>query len=198
MKINKILLLCLLPLMAEVLLACCKCDEAPPYDYKFNQMFVYNLDNSGKDAIETSASETGKGSYGIRIKFTTLMAAVPEANYSSFLSPAQASDCCPPPYWPKERIESLKIISVYDFNESHKSGSEVTEYFSSFYSNRYYANSTILESGLLEYNLDEQKNIRIDLLLMSKPSAAKQQFRVEIKFQGGREFKETTSLINLI
>ena len=197
MKINKIILLCLLPLMAEVLFACCDCDEASRYRYKFNQMFVYNLDNSGKDAIETSASETGKASYGIRIKFTTLMAAIPASSKSVFLYSSQASECCPP-YSPSEFIGSLKIISIYDFNESHKSGSEVTEYFSSFYSNRYYANSTILESGLLEYNLDEQKNIRIDLLLMTKPSAAKQQFRVEIKFQGGRELKETTPLINLI
>ena len=85
MKINKILLLCLLPLMSEVLIACCKCDEAP-YGYRFNQMFVYNLDNSGKNAMETSATETGKASYGIRIRFTTLMAAVPASNTSLFLS----------------------------------------------------------------------------------------------------------------
>ena len=196
MKINKILLLCLLPLMSEVLIACCKCDEAP-YGYRFNQMFVYNLDNSGKNAMETSATETGKASYGIGIRFTTLMAAVPASNTSLFLSSSQASECCRP-FSPHEHIGSFKIISIYDFNENHKSGSDVTEYFAAFYSNRYYANSSILETELFQNDLDEQKNIVIDMLLMIKPSAAKQQFRVEIKLDGGRELKETTPLINLI
>jgi len=86
MKIKKILLLCLLPLMGEMLFACCNCDDTP-YAYRFDQMFVYNLDNSGKNAIETSAAETGKTSYGIRIKFTTLMAAVPADNNSFFYLP---------------------------------------------------------------------------------------------------------------
>ena len=198
MKIKKILLLCLMPLMAEVLFACCDCDEAPPYRYKFNQMFVYNLDNSGKNAVETSVAETGKASYGIRIRFTTLMAAVPAINNSLFLSSSQANDCCPPPFSPYEHIESLKIIAMYDFNENHKSGSDVTEYFAVFYSNRYYANSSILESELFGNALDEQKNILIDLLLMTKPSTVKHQFRVEIKFAGGRELEKTTPLINLI
>jgi len=198
MKIKKILLFCLLPLMAEVILACCNCEEPPPYEYKFNEMFVYNLDNSGKNAVETSANETNKASYGIRIKFTTLMAAAPAVNNSFFISSSQANNCCPPPYWAKNRIESLKIISIYDFNESHKSGSDVTEYFAAFYLNQYYANSSILESELFGYNLDEQKNVSVDLLLMTKPGSPKQQFRVEIKFDNGREMKETTSLINLI
>jgi len=195
MKIKKILLLCLLPLMGEMLFACCNCDDTP-YAYRFDQMFVYNLDNSGKNAIETSAAETGKTSYGIRIKFTTLMAAVPADNNSFFLSSAQAG-CCSP-YLPQDGIESLKIISVYDFNESHKSGSDVTEYFAAFYSNRYYSNSSILESELFRNDLDEQKNILIDFLLMTQPSAPKQQFRVEVKFYEGRELKESTSLIDLI
>jgi hypothetical protein len=198
MKTKKILLLCLLPLMAEVIAACCNCKEPPPQKYRFNQMSVYNLDNSGKDAIETSAAETSQASYGIRIKFTTLMAAVPAVNNSYFLSSSQASDCCPPPYYPVDRIEGLKVISMYDFDQNHKSGSDVTKYFAAFYLNKYYADSSILESDLFGYNLDEQKNVSLDLMLMARPGASKQQFRVEIKFENGRELKQTTPLINLI
>lgn len=198
MKLKKVVFLLLAPILVEMLIACCECNEPPPYDFVYNDFSIINIDNSGKEPVESVESEIAKNAYGIRLKFTTLLATTTPHFGPLFLSSAMANDCCPPPYESRDRIKSLKIISLYDFDDSHKAGADVSAYFKIYQNSSYAPVTDIVEDNELLYNsFVDKKNIYQDILLMTAPTFPLQQFRVKIAFLNGKEQFQTTTFVNL-
>ncbi len=199
MKLKSILLLLVSPLLMEVLIACCTCNGPDTYYFKYGKFSIFNIDNRGRDPLESSESELAKTAYGIRLKFSTIKTFALLQINPHFLPAALAMGCvCPPPYSSNERIKSLKIISVNDFDESHRAGADVSEYFKIFQYGSYASIATVVIDDLMYFgNFDADKNISWDLLLMTAPTNTETQFQIEIEFINGRTLKETTSVVKL-
>jgi hypothetical protein len=207
--IKKIIIILLLPIVAEVVIACCDCLDPVIRRYSNEFIVVKNIDNAGQRPVITTSNAIGKNAYGIKIEFQKKIVACREKAIPAFFQSAYAFSClCPPEYQihPKDSVISIKIFTLYTFDENHVTNSDISDYFSVYsrFSFRpideyltpeidYDGNST----NVLYRNDDLTTDI--DLLLMKAPSMnTTHQFRVEVTLSDGRVFEKETTEIDLI
>ncbi len=200
---KKLALIFLLPLMAELVVACCNCMDSVMKLYTHQEMTIEHLDNSGAEPVLTLGSSIVKEAYGLRlsIRRTEYIACAPQYR-GLFIQSAYAFSCsCPPPlqYDPLETITAISIISLNDFNDEHSAGTEVTGYFKVY--NRY--TFTPISDFLANHSweiFDEDALIdHIDLLLMTAPSVTGQhQFKLVVTLSDNRTLEYTSTPVQLI
>lgn len=172
-----------LPLL-DVVYACCNCtDHTEEKSYKISGLSISNIDNSGVEAVETSSETVNKNAYGIRLKVDRESLALNQKhnNLYLFTAGAYAMSCdCPPEtmYFPQDKVESIKIVTLNDFNDEKPANSDVTEYFKSpkDYSD---VEDTIWDlNGDYGYYLQENENF--DYLLMVPPTDVNTEFKFKV------------------
>jgi hypothetical protein len=201
MKMRKVLILLLLPFIAQVIFVSCNCPE-PLIEYYSNKNFILsNLDNSGKRAVIATRDSVPRAAFGLRLQLNREKTAFYKPVQSAFFQSAYAfSRGCPPPQIiPRDSITSLKVLTLNDFNASHLSGSEVSVYFKVFERNSF----TPIEEYIKQYKTilysDEQLEEKLDLLLMTPPVLNKHhQFKVVISMSDGRLIELFSTEINFI
>ncbi|MCH8554086.1 MAG: DUF5034 domain-containing protein [Schleiferiaceae bacterium] len=206
-KLHKLLFLLSLPLLLEVLVACCKCDVIDPMSpfYSNCALTLVNLDHSGPALQEASSSDIVKTAYGIRLEVERRENTCEVSPQSSlFIASAMAYTCqCDPlfRFQPINFISEVTITTVNDFDAAFPAGADISSLFSVFSSVNYTPVSDYFPSpNKYVENLDQQSSEnRYDLLLTTPPTIGENhQFTVTLTLSDGRILSETTTPIKFI
>ena len=201
-RINKIILVLMLPLILELVVSCCNCIETTYLNYTHCGLMIKNLDNSGASPVVAQSNSISKNAYGIRlsIKRSENYCELKRSN-SFFIQSVYATSCdCPPEfqYMPLDSIVSVKLSTYSDFDSEHLAGSDITGLFYVYSGNEFIEISKYLKHVETElYNL-MNPTFQFDILLMSPPIIGMaHEFEVLIELSDGRVFKSQTGIINL-
>jgi len=204
MKRKYIVLLIILTLpLLDVFYACCNCDDNTEEKFYTNSGFsLKNIDNSGEEPIESASENINKKAYGIRLQVNrqSLSFLKKDTYQPLFSQGAYAMSCdCPPEitYDHTDKVESIKIITLNDFNADKSANSDITEYFKI---RKGYKDVIDLVKSLnynFAYKLEETEYF--DLLLMTPPSEnnVQHQFKLIITFEN-KPNVELLTTVNLI
>jgi hypothetical protein len=203
MKLNKIFIIILFPLIAEVAVSCCDCLTTTSGRYTHKNILVHNIDNSGSEIKATTANSVYKEAFGIRIKLNREKTACFIPRHSIFIQTAYATSCdCPPEieFLAKDSVTTIKIFTLNDFDAKHSANSDISDYFKVF-DQQHFSFSTI--SGFLKKDNTTLFNEReleatLNLLLMTPPSLNKNHsFKIVINLSDGRILQGITTPIDL-
>ena len=208
MKKKLILLFFLLVPIANLLLYSCGCDVERFINYTHKSMSLKNLDNGGKQAVESGFLKFNKNAYGIRlhlqIEEKEVVARAKQIN-SIFVQSANATSVepCPYVYQAIDSIVSMKVFTINDFDNLHTANSEITGYFKvaqAYLSvDNYVSNLTHSQVHRDNGRFTRDGKIEIDLMLMTAPTTSnKHQFKVRVELSDGRVFEEQTAEISLL
>lgn len=188
-----------LPLL-DVFYSCCSCDDSVNYYYSYSDFSVKNIDNSGKNPLESNEPQINKNAYGIRLNISKELLAHTEKktnkNRYMFSSSAYAfsCDCDYSTYSAFHKIQSIKIFTLQNFNDEKPANSDISEYFNVIHSYK------TIDESIDNINSSFSRvypNSNVDYLLMNAPSYEKtnHQFRIEITLSNGEVFNLETTVI---
>lgn len=202
MKINKILIVLLFPLITEVVISCCNC-LVPLIRYYTNKTVkIQNIDNSGSEPMITTANTVHKEAFGIRAQLNREKTACLSPFKSLFIQTAYANGCrCPPSnqFLARDSITAIQVFTLNDFDIMHASNSDISDYFKIFQS---FSLSTITDY-IKKYDkvlyTDNELELKFDLLLMTPPTINKNhKFKIKITLSDGRILEGESTPIELI
>lgn len=193
----------LFPMLANLVVSCCNCEDPAIFHYTYKTLGVKNLDNSGSEVRESSAGAILKTAYGIRLLLGRQKTARHQVPRGFFVSAAYAQvDCfCPPPrqFEPRDSITAIKVMTLTAFDNSHPVNADVSDFFRVY---KPYAFATIPEAlTSKEKVLYDESELpdKIDLLLMTAPAInTRHQFKVQVYLSDGRVLEADTPLTDLI
>jgi hypothetical protein len=200
MKIRKIGVIILIAFTIRLSLSCCDCPATNTYQYTFDSIKIFHIDNSGQTPAIVDSGIIPKEAYGLQIECSLGQLAFYKcADFASF-NTIYAYDCfCPPEiqYVAQDTISEIKIISLNDFDTTHPADSEISEYFKVLTSNTYITIQQYLDyPETIYYEKPDQEVIAI--YLMQPPIiTGEHQFLVEIDLAGGTMLTSTSTLISL-
>lgn len=204
MKRKYIVLLIILALpILDVFYACCNCDIITDEKFYTNSGFsLKNIDNSGEEPLETASESINKKAYGIRLQVNrqSLSFIKNETFQPLFSQGAYAMSCeCDPEvtYDHTDKVESIKIITLNDFNADKSANSDITDYFK--IRKRYKDVSELVKSLNYDFAYKLEETEYFDLLLMVPPAEAniQHQFKLIITFEN-KPNVELLTTVNLI
>ncbi|MGV8091386.1 MAG: DUF5034 domain-containing protein [Mangrovibacterium sp.] len=201
-RINKIILILMLPLMVELIVSCCDCLETIFFDYTNCSLTINNLDNSDATPIIAQSKSISKKAYGIRVSINrSENICEVERNNSLFIQSAYATSCdCPPEsqYMALDSIVSVAITTCNDFDSEHLGCSDVSELFYVFERNEFTSIPEYIGNVKTELYDFMNPTFEFDLLLMSPPTIGiEHQFEVTIELSDGRILNAQTGIIEL-
>ena len=207
MKKKLIILFLLLVPIASLFYSCWECDPTAPASYSHKTLLLKNLDNSGERAVETESLQINKNAYGIRLFLTreqSFVASVKQIN-SFFIQSVYATsvpDCYKYLYSAIDRIESIKIFTLKNFDNQHSANSDVTDYFKeaqTYSSVEKYVKNLNYSYEWNEFDTFPWKELIANLMLMAVPTTTgNQQFKIQVKLSDGRILEQQTSEIELL
>lgn len=201
-KYKILLLLLALPLL-DVMYACCNCNELLEEKFFVNSGFsIKNIDNSGVEPILSDEQSINKNAFGIRFNVNRqiISSIKGEAYQSLFSQGAYAFSCdCGPDvtYDPVDKVESIKIITINNFNSDKPANSDITEYFRT--KKKYLEVDEVVQKLNSFYAYSLQESEYFDLLLMVAPSDSniEHEFKLIITFEN-KPTVELQTTVNLI
>jgi len=209
--IKKVAFLIFLPMIAEVVIACCDCGVPLLKNYSNQFLAVDNLDNSGEEPVVTTLPTVPKLAYGVRIYIKREIVACNHPVTPGFIQSAYAFSCdCPPALQiaAKDSIVAINLLSAYDFDADHVAGSDVTEYFRVFEYRSFRTVNEYLEdqNGFDDHTIsrwtledESQLDFKLTMLLMKAPAIqVSNKFRIRVAFSDGRVLEQETTAIDLI
>lgn len=192
----------MLPLLIEVLVACCDCYDPVYFNYTNCSMSISNLDNTGAEPVVTEPNTISKDAYGIRVEiYRNEDICKVKPNPSLVFQSAYAMSCdCPPEfeYTALDSITDIKITSLNDFDSEHLANADVTEYFYVSSGREFTEVSKFVENmhSTLYYSFDP--GFEFDLLLMLPPTLGPEhQFSIEVELSDGRILNAQTEVLEL-
>lgn len=202
MRLKKVLIILLIPLAADLLVACCDCEEPQLFKYTNSNLELQNLDNRGQAPVIANNGIALKEAFGIRMTVKCEATASVQPKVSFFINRSYAFSCgCDPAiqYLAKDSVVALRIITLEDFDPQHLAGADVSAYFKLYTRNNFTGINEYLERNATVFYYDEAKNINLDALLMKAPTAnGTFTFRVEMELSDGRSFAKESSTIELL
>ncbi|WP_221390570.1 DUF5034 domain-containing protein [Dyadobacter sp. NIV53] len=202
MKINKILLLLLFPLMAEVLVACCDCTDPLIGHYTNKTIVVNNIDNSGSEPMTTTANSVPKEAYGIRTQLNREETACLNPFKYLFIQTAYATSCgCPPPnqLLARDSVIAIQIFTLNDFDVNHPANSDISDYFKIFKGSSFSTIANFIKMYNTVLYSKSELELSFDALLMIPPNLNQNNyFKIKIILSDGRTLEGTTTSIDLI
>lgn len=204
MKRKYIILLIILALpLLDVFYACCNCGDDTEEKFYVNTGFALkNLDNSGQEPLESTSESINKKAYGMRLYVNrqSLTFLKNQINQPLFSQSAYAMSCdCPPEvtYDHKDKAESIRIITLNNFNADKPANSEITEYFKT--QKKYFDVDEVINGLNYDFSYKLKETEYFDLLLMVSPSESnvQHQFKIVITFEN-RPTVELITTVNLI
>ena len=202
MNYKKLFVILMIPIAVNLFIGCCDCMESIFFDYTNCSISVENLDNSGPELLVSSANSISKEAFGLRVGIKTKQDLCQKYSEPLFMNSAYAfrCDCLPPEvYHPLDSIASVKIITLLNFDSSHFSNDDVSEYFSILNSTEFVPMGDYINTQPYEYYDLEDSNLSLDLLLMTPPTEnSEHQFEVQVELTDGRVLRETSELVDLL
>ncbi len=204
MKTLKVFFLLSLPILLEVMIACCKCSPTQESNFVNCDFEAHHLIFTGDYPEITTADSTLKTVYGIQIAVNR-KENICSAQSSFYFNAAYACSCVPLySFNATNAITKINIITINEFDEQHLAGSDISDYFiaeeySKSYSIPNYINTrdSILYSDVsfTDSNFDEWTT---DLFLKTPPAGnSEHQFKVIVTFSDGQILEEQLSPIKL-
>jgi len=200
MRIRKVAFLIITVFTVRILISCCDCPLTTEYQYSFDYISVYNLDNSGNELIISQTNIIPKKAYGILIDFSLLKVGLNNIQLEGF-PVANAFDCfCPAEtqYTPKDTIVSITITTNNDFDNQHPAESNISDLFKLLGSDRYITIQEFLRMSEKIYEYTKPENEKIDLFLLQPPEVAGEySFKVEVLLSDNRLLTMTANPVIL-
>lgn len=200
MKTKRILFFLFFPLLLDLfIVGCCDCSPTEYFDYSNCSIAVENLDNAGAQPVVAITDTVLKEAYGIQIIIDRSEGICHHQSFPMFSSNAYALTKCKcedQVYNYLDSAESITVITLNDFDASHPSNSDITEYFKtgSFME----VNSSLPEINQVLHNRDSIENLVLDVFLFSPPAIpGENRFKIEIAFLNGKTLEASTSNIYL-
>ncbi len=200
-NIKLTLLALLIPLLLDMMIACCPKHETEGGLYTNQKFYLNHLDNSGSTANIAITDSVIKKAYGIRLHLVRNRVAmsISPINYIAKSTYAGNPVHYYDGYFPVDSIVSFKIISKYDFDENHAAGSEITDYFKVYQDYSFTIAKNYFYNLNFHYLHAHELQFDVDILLMTTPTKnIKHQFKVQLKLSDGRLLEQETTTINLI
>ncbi len=202
MRINKILIVLLFPLIAEVVVSCCDCADPSIGHYAHKAIVVENIDNSGGEPVTTTANSVPKAAFGIRAELTRERTTFLTPTKSLFVTSAYATSCdCPPPnqLFGRDSVTAIEIFTVNAFDASHPANSDVSAYFSVFRGTTFNTIGDYLKKHPTVVYSESELAVTFDALLMTPPSLnLSHSFKIKVTLSDGRTLEGITTSINLL
>ncbi len=202
MKIKKALLFLFIPFFADMLVACCDCEEPQLFKYTHTGLVLMHLDNHGRLPVITADDPVLKEAYGIRVLLKGEAVAFQQPSFSFFISRSYAFSCrCEATiqYLPKDSITGFRIITMNDFDPQHPAETDISDYFRLLSGYDYSTITDFLHKEAEIFTYDNPRQIVLDAMLVHPPTQKGAcRFRVEIDLSDGRKFIKETSTIELI
>lgn len=199
MKFHKVIALLLLPFLIEGISSCCQCADSVIKKYTNKNLSLVNLDNTGVIPFETNSDSIKKTAYGIRLKLER--EEYVRTQVTSLFSSACAYSCrCPPAtvYRPQDSILSFQIITINDFDSTHKAGADIAPYFHIYENHKFLTTLEFLEKYNTSFNLQREFSLSIDFLLMNVPVLGlSHQFKLVLNLSDGRILEVNTKMTAL-
>jgi hypothetical protein len=200
MRIRKAAFIILTVFTSRIIISCCDCPMTTEYQYSFDYISLYNLDNSGKDLIISQTNIIPKKAYAILIDFSLLKVSLNNFQLEGFPA-ANAIDCfCPPEtrYSPKDTITSITITTIKTFDNQHPAESDISSFFKLLGFDRYIPIQEFLSEPERIYEYTKPENEKIELFLLQPPSVAGEySFKVEVILSDSRLLSMTTNPVIL-
>lgn len=203
MRIRKVIFVLLFPFMAQIALSCCRCDDPDFQGYYSNtSLSVAHINNAGAEPLVTIADSVAKAAYGIELALVRERVAKNKSIRSLFASEAYATSCyCDAEgiLFPRDSISTIRIITLFPFDNNHPANTDITSYFSVFKDRAFSTiNDYLIESGATLYT-EAGLELRLNLLLMTPPVMGMQhRFKIQVVLSDGRMLEQETSNVNLI
>lgn len=216
MRFKKIAIVLMMPLFIELMIACCNCDDYPFNNYYENlayyshtEMLAYSIDNSGPFSQLPLNDSVNANAFGIRI-ILDRQEVIPEedphaALYKpiSLMQSAYAFSCyCPNEVYfePADRIDSIHITTINEFDAFHPAGSQVSDYFLVHWRDDMLTLDQVPDYVTNNRFDPEDKALEINALLMNAPDPDLPEthaFNLEIYLSDGRILQTETDEIIL-
>lgn len=151
-----------------------------------------NSDNSGEKPDTNNIQHVSGNSYMIRIKSSEhVIDPIKNKEYNESVW-----------YFQKYDLKALTVRSLNTFDSTHAAGADISSYFLTDYGAQYTIDEFISSKRIHEkYSLSgyrENFTTSLDLLLMKVPSVrGRHDFEVQLTFDNGSIFTDTTSVILL-
>lgn len=202
MIFKKIILVLLFPFIANLVISCCHCLDTEIHHFTNKTISVINLDNSGKEPLETSSGSVIKTAYGIRVKLTREKIVRIDKPKIILVEAAYANYChCPPPdeFMPNDSIVAIRVMSLTDFNSSHPANTDVSTYFKVYAPYSFTTSDDFAKATSAIFFDETELQVTFNLLLMTPPDlSGPHQFKVQIVLSDGRTLEQNASTIDLI
>lgn len=210
MKLKKVLIVLLMPAVAQIIIACCECGDSVSKNYSHLSMTIAHVDNAGEKPVVTTSPTVPKNAYGIKVQLQREIVACNKSALPTFFQSAYACSCPPPlTILAKDTITDFRIFSVYDFDTNHSSNSDVSEFFKVYNYGSYTSITGYLGSGnsmgsyygdsFWTLHNESELELEITLLLMTAPKInSTNKFRVQITLSDGRIIEHETTEIDFI
>jgi hypothetical protein len=168
----------------------CACKKSSHYFYT-TAVRVVNSDNSWEKPDTNNIQHVSGNSYMIRIKSSEHVIDPIDKEYTESVW-----------YFQKYNLTNLTVRSLNTFDSTHLAGSDISEYFLTDYGMQYTIEEFISSKRINEkYRFSgytENFHTSIDLMLMQAPAIkGRHDFVIQMNFDNGNTFKDTTSIILL-
>jgi len=194
---KKIALTLLIPFTTQLIIACCDCPDPHKYQYKFEYLSAFNLDNSGTNSI-ISESPIPKNAYGIKLQLGLRELSI-DRNHFSLFSQANAMCCyCGPDttITPRDTIRSLTITTINRFDDNHPKSSDVTALFKVLRHGNYVGIDSIIAHPDIYFKRTETEFMELYLFTPPK-QAGEYSFTVDLALSNDTHLVANTKPINL-
>jgi len=217
MRFRRVAVILMIPLVIELVIACCNCDEYPftnYYDftsyYSHTEILAYNIDNSGPFSHLPLNDSVNAEAFGIRVIIDRQEVIPEEASptavlkFRGLMQNTYAFDCfCfnEVYYEAKDEVDSVKITSLHEFDAYHPAGSDVSDYFLVLWNNDMLTLDRFPQYISWTPFDPEDKAIEFNVLLMNIPDPDMppvHAFNLDIYVSDGRILHAETDELTLI
>jgi len=210
MMARKIVLILLAPLIVEIAIGCCHCDDAPSVAslYTYKSIQLENLDNRGAEPVVSESGPYLKEAYGLRVHLYRDLIAHSSGAPVSFFPSAYAFSCgCEnnSSISARDSITYVHIITLRDFDASHQAGAEISDLFR--VQTESYGTQELTRVGeyatgpYLRYASADRflRDMTFDILLFAQPAAGGlYKFKIQFTLSDGRVLEQETPEIQLM
>lgn len=211
MNLKKVLMILLFPSILNFFIGCCYCIDETFFSYTNCSISVKNLDNTGALPVLSTNNEVLKEAFGLRINID-LKEEICQNNYHHSLMQsiyANNCDCFPEDvYEATDSIVSINVKTLVDFDATHLSMDDVSNYYAVLLEEQYnYGMSGIEYFSITEFidgfsftfRNTRPSILEFDLMLMVPPTENDfHQFEVDVVLSDERVLSATSDLIKLL
>jgi len=155
-----------------------------------------SLDNACAQPQLSGSASVNKNAYGIRINMERILVAAAYGN-RHFGNSAYATSkrCFTAEYHPVTTIETIRILSLYDFDATHPAGADLSAYFKQVKYGKFADLENLYDAASQVFYDDVLMPLEADVLLIRAPeSAGMHTFVVEAQLSDGTLLSDTTSV----